>query len=311
MKPLVSIIIPCRNEEGYIGNCLWSLDNQDYPNIELIVVDGMSDDNTINEIASLHIKTKTYFNPHKTMPHAVNKGIQHAKGDLIMICGAHSTYPADYVRKCVETSIKTGADNVGGDIATPDDNQFTIAANSKFGVGKNRNVDSKTLEEADTVFGGCYRREVFDKIGLFNTDLTHTQDLEFNYRLRQAGGTIICNHDIISFWHPKPQTWKAFAKKAFIDGQWVILPVLYCKTPITLRHLVPLAFVITLPLSIWPYMVLNLINSRQWRRWYLLSMAFFILHMFYGAGSVWACFKVIKEWMKRALSKNISIGAAY
>ena len=307
--PKVSILIPCRNEQDYITQCLRSLDNQDYPNVELIIVDGMSTDNTIDEIANIHferadIKAKAYFNPDKTMPHGVNIGISHAKGELIMICGAHSTYPVDYVRKCVETSIKTGADNVGGDIATPQDNQFTIAVNSKFGVGKNRNTNSKTLEGADTVFGGCYKHEVFDKIGLFNAYLTHTQDLEFNYRLRKAGGRIICNHNIVSNYCPRSQTWKSFAKKAFIDGQWVILPILYCETPITLRHLVSLAFVLTLPLSIWPYMILNLINSQKFRPWYLLSIAFFTLHMFYGAGSVWGCFKVIKEWMKRVFKKS-------
>ena len=311
MKPLVSILIPCRNEEGYIGNCLWSLDNQDYPNIELIIVDGMSDDNTINEIASLHIKAKTYFNPYKTMPHAVNKGIQYATGDFIMICGAHSTYPTDYVRKCVETSLETDADNVGGDYTEADTNVYSFALMSKFGVGKNRR-GTGNLEEVDTVFGGCYRREVFEKIGLFNTDLTHTQDLEFNYRLRQAGGKIICNHNIVSYWYPRQQnSWKAFAKKAFIDGQWVILPILYCKTPVTLRHLVPLVFVLGLPLSLWPYMVLNLINSRKWRRWYLLSFTYLTLHMFYGAGSVWACFKVIKEWTKRGSFARTSTGVAY
>ena len=310
MKPLVSILIPCRNEEDYIGNCLWSLDNQDYPNIEIIIVDGMSDDNTINEIASLHIKAKTYFNPKKTMPYAVNKGIRHATGEFIMICGAHSTYPTNYVSECIKTLILTGADNAGGVYVTPDNNQFTVALTSKFGVGKDRR-SSGPCKFVDTVFGGCYRREVFEEIGLFNTELTHTQDLEFNYRLRQSGGKIVCNDYIISRWYPRQKTWKAFAKKAFIDGQWVILPVLYCKTPITLRHLVPLVFVITLPLSIWPYMVLNLINSRKWRRWYLLSMAYFTLHVFYGAGSAWACLKVIKEWMKRALSKAMLPGVAY
>ena len=304
-------MIPCRNEEGYIAQCLQSLDNQDYPNIELIIVDGMSTDNTINGIANLHLKARTFFNKNKTMPHGVNIGIRQAKGDLIMICGAHSTYPIDYVSKCVKVSRENRVDNVGGDVYISDpDNQFAVALTSRFGTAKIR-YNPFTRGYVDTVFGGCYKREVFEKIGLFNTDLTHTQDLEFNYRLRNAGGKILCDHDIFSWWNPRAKTWKAFAKKAFIDGQWVILPILYCETPITLRHLVPLVFVLTLPLSIWPYMVLNLINSRKFRPWYSLSMAFFTLHMFYGAGSVWGCFKVIKEWMKRGLLKSTSTGVAY
>lgn len=321
MKPFVSIIVPTRNEKDYIYNCLESLFVQDYPKhlTEILVVDGMSYDGTTGIIKSLGWDfvinsdfIKLIYNPCKTTPHAFNIGINYAKGELIMICGAHSIYPKHYVSMCVEVSRETGAENVGGSIDVINNgNQFMTALISKFGVGKCHGKNMERLQEVDTVFGGCYRQEVFKKIGLFNTDLTHTQDLEFNYRLRKAGGKIILCHHIWSYWHPRAQTWKAFAKKAFIDGQWVILPVLYCETPITLRHLVPLAFVLTLPLSIWPYTVLNLINSRKYRPWYSLSMAFFTLHMCYGAGSLYGCFKVIKEWMKRALSRSMSPGVAY
>ena len=45
-KPLVSVVVPCRNEEKYIERCLDSILNQDYPEIEIIIADGLSEDRT-------------------------------------------------------------------------------------------------------------------------------------------------------------------------------------------------------------------------------------------------------------------------
>jgi len=118
-KPLISIIIPCLNEEKFIANCLNSVIQQDYPKekMEILVIDGMSRDGTRNIIKNYSEK-KSFIhlidNPKKITPVAFNLGIKRTKGKIIIIMGSHSIYKKNYISKCIETSIKYNADNTGG-----------------------------------------------------------------------------------------------------------------------------------------------------------------------------------------------------
>ena len=95
----------------------------------------------------------------------------------------------------------------------------------------------------DTVFGGCYRREVFDRVGLFNENLVRGQDMEFNLRLKKAGGKTLLVPDIVSYYYARSDI-KSFWKHNFTNGVWAILPFLYSPImPVSWRHLVPLIFV--------------------------------------------------------------------
>ena len=92
--PLVSIIIPCRNEEKYIGKCLDSIINQDYPEekIEILVIDGMSEDKTkeiIKQYSEKHPFIKLLENPQKFTPFGLNIGIKKAKGKVIVRMDSH------------------------------------------------------------------------------------------------------------------------------------------------------------------------------------------------------------------------------
>jgi len=105
----VSIIVPCRNEEKYIGKCLGSLLSQDYPKekMEILFIDGMSEDKT-REIVKKYIKKYSFIsnakrekqgptkqvliklldNFKKYTTSAFNLGIKEAKGEIIMFLGA-------------------------------------------------------------------------------------------------------------------------------------------------------------------------------------------------------------------------------
>jgi hypothetical protein len=90
----------------------------------------------------------------------------------------HNTYSKAYIRKCLEYSLKSKAGNVGGIIKVIPRNScfigksIALALSHPFGVG-NSTFRTGTLKPkwVDTVFGGCYEREVFEKIGLFNENL--------------------------------------------------------------------------------------------------------------------------------------------
>jgi len=310
MTPLISIIIPCRNEEKYIGKCLDSIIKQDYPKekMEVLVVDGASEDKTREMVEKFKIQNPTFNvrlidNPNKFTPHGLNIGIKEARGEIIIRMDTHADYERDYISKCVKYLKEYNADNVGGIIKTlPAKNTLiakaiAICLSHPFGAASDFRLSPTEPKWVDTVFGGCYKREVFEKIGLFNENLIRSQDLEFNLRLKRAGGKILLAPDIIAYYYPQ-STLFGFFKHNFEDGVWAILPLKFVKIPFKLRHYLPLIFVLTLPLSIWPYFLLSLfflfqiaIKEKDLRLFFLMPLVFSTRHFGYGLGSIWGLLK--------------------
>ena len=307
----VSIIIPCRNEEKYIGKCVESIVSQDFPkeNLEVLVIDGMSEDKTeeiVAKYASKYSFIKLLDNSKKFTPFGLNIGVKEAKGEIILRMDAHASYEKDYISKCLKYLKEYNADNVGGILKTlPAENTISAEAialslSHPFGVGTSYfRLGAKEPREVDTVFGGCYKREVFEKIGLFNENLKKSQDIEFNLRLKRAGGKILLVPDIISYYYPKSNL-EDFFLHNFEDGTWAVLPLKFVKTPLKLRHYIPLIFVLTLPLSIWPYIPISLFFSAQIafcekdpRLFFVMPLIFATRHFGYGLGSIWGLVKII------------------
>ncbi len=309
----VSVIIPCRNEEKYIGKCLSSLLNQDYPKekLEVLVIDGMSKDKTREiiekfKIQNSKIKIRLLDNPKKFTPFALNVGIKNAKGDIIVRMDAHAGYEKDYISKCVKYSIEYNADNVGGFMKTLPAGKSLMAKaiayclSNVFGVGGSYfRTGSKEPRWVDTVFGGCFKKNVFNKIGLFNENLFRSQDMEFNLRLKKAGGKILLAPDIVSYYYPK-STLKDFFVHNIKDGIWAIYPLKFVKFPLKLRHYIPLILVLTLPLSIWPYILLSLffsfkvaVREKDIKLFFIMPLVFAARHIGYGLGSIWGLVKLL------------------
>ncbi len=261
-KPLVSIIIPCRNETEFISRCLDSLLAQDYPKnkIEILAIDGASTDSTRSIIESYTQKDsriKLFDNPRKITPISMNLGVQNSRGDLITKTDAHTIYPPDYISKCVyylneyPKLSKFNFDNldaVGGVTKNvPANNSLAAKAiilvlGSPLGGGGAFRRASDKPQLADTAYGICYRKEVFKKIGLFNEKLIRSQDFDFNLRLIRGGGKILLAPDITLTYYPKQKTLIAFWRRHFLDGIWAILPLKFGSPIFKLRHLLPLFF---------------------------------------------------------------------
>jgi len=319
---LVSIVIPCRNEEKFISKCLDSLIKQDWPKdkLEILVIDGMSEDGTgeiIENYSQKYQFIKLLKNPQKYTPFGLNIGVKAAQGVIIIRMDSHAGYEKDYISKCVRYLQEYNADNVGGVIKTIPANNTLIAKSiayclsSFFGAGGSYfRTGSKKPRWVDTVFGGCYKRDIFDKVGLFNEKLRRSQDLEFNLRLKRAGGKILLAPDIVAYYYPQ-STLEGFLKHNFEDGIWAIYPLKFIKIPFRLRHYVPLIFVLSLLgtgllgiffpiffrlflLIIGLYFLANIYFSlriaekkKNFRYFFSMPIVFIIRHITYGLGSIW------------------------
>src|SRR5207247_1185158 len=158
--------------------CLDSLLANDYPkeSLEILVVDGVSDDGTrtvVERYAAMYPFIRLFDNPRRVTPTALNLGITHARGSAIVIIGAHAAYPANYLSELVTWLNRSGADAVGGScIARPGTDSATARAiaaalSHPFGVGNSHfRTGVAQPRWVDTVPFACYRREVFDRVGL-------------------------------------------------------------------------------------------------------------------------------------------------
>ena len=313
--PEISAVIPCRNEHSHIEACVLSLLGQEpVPgDFEVIVADGMSDDGTreiLAQLARRNQRLRIIDNPAQTTACAMNLGIQHARGEFVAIMGAHSQYAPDYLRASLEVSRATGADNVGGSMVCRGETwlqqAIAIAHHSPFSVGGARWHNVAYEGPADTVFGGCYRREVFKRIGYFDESLLRNQDDELNLRLIRAGGKIWHSPAIRSSYCPRASLTALF-RQYLQYGYWKVAVVKKHGRPASLRQLVPGFFVLALvllpllalllPQFLWIWLILLgsyllanfgatvLTAARSgWRFLPVLPLVFACYHFGYGIG---------------------------
>jgi succinoglycan biosynthesis protein ExoA len=251
----ITVIIPCRNEAGFIDQCLDSLlaNDIDQSRLQVLVIDGQSTDgtrDTVRAYAERYPFVTMLDNPKRHTPTALNIGIDHAEGEVIVRLDAHAVYPKDYVRRLVESLHRYEADNVGGAMRAVSRSSSLLGralaavSSHPFGVGNAHfRIGAEAPREVDTVPFGCYRRDVFDRVGRFNEHLTRSQDYDFNLRLRRAGGRIVLVPDIVCEYLIR-STIADFGRHRLRDGFWLLYPLRFGVKTYGPRHLVPAAFVL-------------------------------------------------------------------
>jgi glycosyltransferase involved in cell wall biosynthesis len=261
LDPLVSVVVPCRNERAYIAECLDSILANDYAaeRVELIVVDGASDDGTravLEEYARRWPRIQWFDNPARTTPAALNIGIRRARGDIIMRMDAHCRYSDSYISRLVSWLEQSGADNVGGVCRTLPGADTVIARAiaatlaHPFGVGDSHfRIGTPTAKWVDTVPFGCYRRSVFERIGFFDEELVRNQDDELNQRLLKSGGRILLVPDVVSEYYARDSLSKV-ARMYYQYGYFKPLVARKLGRVGTVRQLVPAAFLVSLAVTL-------------------------------------------------------------
>jgi len=313
--PFVSIIVPCRNEEKFISVCLDSIIKTDFPKekLEILIMDGMSKDKT-REIVGNYVNkygfVKLLENPRIITPAAMNIGIKNSKGEVIIKMDAHSIYNKDYIPKCVEHLIESGADNVGGVLETiPANNSLSakaiaICLSNLFGSGTSYfRTGTEKPREVNAVAFGCWRKRVFDKVGLFNEKMAKIEDLELNQRISRAGGKIILFPDIKAKYISSSENIFDFFSHNFTDGVWATYHLKFSQTLlVSWRHLLPmilvLSFLLFIPFVLYFWVALGFAfqvacRRKDFRFVFVMPFFFFSRHFGYGFGSLWGLIKIL------------------
>ncbi len=232
MKPSVSIVIPCYNEEKTIRELLQAICAQTYPasGMEVVIADGLSSDNTRRVIKDFQannpqLKVTVVDNPQRIIPAGLNAAVRASHGEIIIRLDGHSKPYPDYVAKCVSALEKKLGDNVGGvweikpSRETPLAACIAVAAAHPLGVGDAQYRLGKQGGAVDTVPFGAFKRSLFDQLGGFNEELLTNEDYEFNTRIRQNGGVVWLDPSIRTIYLARGDL-SELAKQYFRYGYW-------------------------------------------------------------------------------------------
>jgi len=226
----VSVVIPVRNERSRLRECLTALVEQDYPaeRIEILVVDGRSDDGTrgiIKEFCMRHKRVRLLKNYRRTTAHGLNIGIKESRGRIIVRVDGDMVVAPDCISEAVRSLDETGADSVAGVVLPRADSTFHRAMIGAICSAFSWGISSFRLRRrakfVDSIPCGAYRREVFERIGLFDDDLKKYHTDELSCRLRRVGGTITMNPKMRAY-HRFGSNLAKLWERTVYDGMWRI-----------------------------------------------------------------------------------------
>ena len=225
--PFLSVVVPLRNEEKTLGQCLAGIAAQQWPadRLEVLLVEGGSSDAT-REIAARWVTRDPRFrlleNPGGLVSRALNRGVAAARGEIIVRIDAHTLPDPDYLARSVTALAESGAWCVGGPMlargTSPVGEAVALAMRHPFGAGPARFRYARRRAAVDTVYLGAFPRAVLDRVGPFEERLVRNQDYEMNWRIRRAGGTVLVDPAIRSTYLTRstlPGVWRQYFDYGF------------------------------------------------------------------------------------------------
>jgi succinoglycan biosynthesis protein ExoA len=325
--PLVTVIMPVRNEGAYMERSLRSVLAQNYPldRIEVIIADGMSSDNTTEIVRAFqesHPCVMLIQNPGLIAPVGLNLAIANARGEIIVRVDGHCEIAPDYVSRCVAHLQNEGVQGVGGPIDTIGETFIArciaLAMSSKFGVGGSafRTVRGKSML-TDTVAFPAYSRKAIERTGRYDEELVRNQDDEYNFRLRKLGGRILLAPDVHCRYYSRGSL-RSLWRQYFQYGYWKVRVMQKHPLQMSLRQFVPAAFIMALVASVIAsllagraepflfllglYLVSNTAASlitagcKSALMFVMLPVVFCVLHFSYGSGFIVGLMRFRKRW---------------
>jgi glycosyltransferase involved in cell wall biosynthesis len=254
--PLVSIVMPVRNERARIKETLDAVLAQDLDDpFEVVVADGASTDGTreyLETRAQSDARLRVVDNPRQGTPQALNRLLTAARGHYLVRIDGHSSPPRDYVRRLVDHLRSGECEAVGGSkhaVGTTAFGRATAKAhNSRLGIGDSKYHYATSAQLVDHVPFGAYVTERARQLGGWEEHLVRNQDAEFDFRYRAAGGRILLDPSIVIDWHVRENV-SALVKQQFQYGFWRFRSFAMHPASFRPRWLVPPALVLALLLG--------------------------------------------------------------
>lgn len=320
MNPSVSICVVAHNEELFLPMLLEDIRQQTYPSnlIQVVLVDSVSIDSTLEIMrrfknnADSFMSVTVVSNPKKIQAAGWNVAIASSTNEIIVRVDAHARIPSDFIEKnvmCLEHGehISGGPRKCLAGEETPWQNLLLEVENSAFGSGINLCRRSTVKTYVKTMFHAAYRKEVFQKVGIFNENLLRTEDNELHYRMRKAGYRFCFDPNIVSYQYAR-NTLLRMIKQKYANGYWVGRTLKVCPGCISMFHLVPAAFVSGILATsfcifvgvLWPSFImwsayccfaLMITLMTIYRKGFhfitlLMPLIFLIVHISYGLGTI-------------------------
>jgi len=247
--PLVSVVIPARDEEDTIDACLTAVREQEYGALQIIVVDGGSTDQTI-AVVKAHMaedeRVELLHNTSQIIPAALNLAMRHLRGRWMVRIDAHSTIDPSYVTRLVERLSENRWGGVGGRKigagTTPAGRAIAVVLESRFGVGNSTYHHGTAPREVDHIPFGAYPADVIRRLGGWDERLVVNEDFEFDHRIRLAGMALLFDPEIVINWHSRQSIRDLFGQYFRYGSGKVAVMALHPRS-IKARHLMPPAFV--------------------------------------------------------------------
>ena len=338
-SPLVSVVIPVRNEGRAIAGCLDAVLGQDYPaqQLEVLVVDGGSHDDTV-AVVERYIardrRVRLLENPAGTIPAGLNVGIRAAQGDIVARVDARTRLATDYIGTAVGLLEEKNATTVGGPVQYAPGSfmaqALALVMQSKFGVGGAAARYGEAVEQwTDTVYLAVTRRTTFAQAGLYDEEILQDEDSDLSYRIRALGGRILVSPRLRTS-YANSGSFRRFVGKNVRFGYWKAR--VWQKYPAMAgwRHFVPPVFVLTVSTTAALSTVsapagalltaiaavygtaatasaVALARRAGWRYLPVLPGVFTAMHLAWGAGFIAGAVRFLPRWSGRRSASRASV----
>ncbi len=265
--PFVSIVIPVRNAESILGECLLSLQELDYPrdSYEVIIADSLSTDRT-REIAR-QFGARVATTPKRSVCAGRNAGFNISRGDLVAFSDADCVMYKDWLKNAIKYFADEKVAAVGGPNLVPDDDScFSQAVDVQFAYSyyitqaAPVRVLARVIESRSHGSNIIFRKDILDKVMPMSEELIEGEDVEMNNRIADMGYKLLYVPDVI-VWHKRRATPRSWFKQMYGYGIGRFIVGHRDRAAFNYMHIliggiIPLFFLVLLAaLFLWPILL--------------------------------------------------------